>query len=204
MRIGLKVLAPFQQGTPAPYKPGSFVPEEQWQGWDATTLANRLANKWVIWEPLPDDGKDETADISVDELDKAGLVEFAQQRFGVNLDKRASVGNLREQIKGMLDREKQLALNTAKQTGAAVVQGKSQQAPRPGGSGAKVGATSTPAATPPAPPAVTETPAGETGETGDTGNSGNSGDTGGTDQSPPAGSDADQGAGTGSGDAPQS
>lgn len=198
MRIGLKVLLPFQVNQDV-FRVGTFIPEEIIQRLntnDPQQLANRLNNGWVKWEPMPDDAETEAV-VDIDALDKAGLLEYAAQTFpGVKFDARQSETTLRQQVKSMKERMDLLA-------GKAAAQGA-----RSGESAAKVGGGSSPASSakssakvppakePPAPPAGNDPPAGAgDGDQGGAGGAGNDPSTGGAGDNPPAGS---QQAGSGS------
>lgn len=151
MRVGLRIKKPFKQGKPDAYLVGQFVPDDHWNGWDAITIANRLKHEFVAWEPVPEDGIPVVDEPVIAELDKDGLILYAEARFGLKLDKRVSEKNMREQIGAMQQRADLLATNDKR--------GRSMQAARQGESAATVGAkppvsTTKPAARPAAPAAV--------------------------------------------------
>lgn len=195
MRVGLKVISPFKQGKADQYKPGEFIPDDHWQGWPAETLKNRLNNKWVSWEPVPEDAADDTQDIDYNDLDKDGLVEYALQRFGMKLDKRVALESMRLQVKSMVEREGILAKRAAGAAGGAKAAstGKVVPAARSGESAAK-GGRGTPAqppvvpvapVVPPVPPAEElEQPAGGIGDSID--QTANADTNTGTGDNPPA------------------
>lgn len=173
MQVGLRIKKQFTQGKSS-YLPtasatgeNAFVPDEQWKAWEAITLANRLKNEFVAWEPLPEAGVSVIDEPVVADLDKAGLLLFAEDRFGAKLDGRSSEKTLREQIGSMQDRARLLATQDAR--------GKALQIARSGGSAATVGAKGSatppkapakPIEAPPAPPAGGDEPLADTGDTG--------------------------------------
>lgn len=181
MRVGLKVLLPFSVQK-VHYAPGQFVPDEAYHGWDQVALSNRLNNGYVKWLPVPE-GEEPEAAADIDALDKAGLIEYAKQAFGADLDKRVSLDNLRQQVKSIKERMDLMASRDA--------QGRAAQGARSGESAAKVGGGSSSASSGPA--KVTDKGKAKPVDPPATGEQGS-----GTD--PNAGGDGTDGAGTGAGD----
>ncbi len=187
MNVGLRIKRQFQNGKAlympkvSSTDPDAFVPDDHWQAWPAETLANRLKHDFVAWEPVPEAGTVVTEEPVISELDKDGLVLYAEQRFGVTLDKRTSEATMRQQIGAMQERASLLATQDAR--------GKAIQAARRGDGAATVGAKSpvSPPKAPKAAAAAPQAPAAEppTPPAGDQGTGGTPGTDTGND-SPPA------------------
>lgn len=127
MRVGLKVVQNFRQGRlpngkPAEYQVGTFVPDEHHETWPAETLATRLQNGFVKWEGIEED--EAGGSITLADLDKAGLILYAEQRHGMKLDARQTETTLRQQIDAAEQRRQLMATRDAAKTVARTPAGK--------------------------------------------------------------------------------
>lgn len=122
MKIQLVVAQAFSQGVGEAnsFTPGKVVPDETWANWADDTLANRLQNGYVKWEPAPEPGAESAPDPLT--FTKEQLAQYLLDTFQVTVDKRMNLQNMQQQLQQLQERARLVAATNASAAAAKAAQ----------------------------------------------------------------------------------
>jgi hypothetical protein len=123
----LVCLNSFRQGAAEDdaFSAGAPIPVEKYSTWGAETLDARLANRWVKWDVEPDapNAGEASAPSGSGAMDKAAMIAYALDTFGVRIDKRMNDENIRQQIARLEEVAMARAVKDARDAAAAASTG---------------------------------------------------------------------------------